>query len=657
MPGKAYSSDSPEDVVANILNLRMKPAEVADSAYRYIYMWNVEHPGELYKELEEAYSVKLIPYAEKNAIDAADLSRYYDALAQMQMRQGVTRLDEAIANYNKALSYAEEAKDYFRQGRILEHLSLTESRHGDIAKGYDLARRAIEAYKKSNGDADKYIVRCYYYQATNYLQVNDADGLGKVIDNMRAFVNEAKTENRNFVLYNIYSVEEAYYGTMFDASAGSDRKKYAELFNRATLNTIQLLESSDPEYWKGTSVNPVWNYYNRAVMFINCYDRPPMDSVKYYLDKALAINLDNKIDDIHEIQLSVAHLLAEAWIKNGNYKEAKDILLSAVDMLQSTEGINNILIDKIDIYRNLQEIARQTGHNEDAFAYADSVNSLERQRFSIEKATAIKNLEIQYQTKETELALSQSEARRANTLMWLFGVVGLLLIAIVIFIIYAGRQRRRRMQREVDFANLRADINQQLTRQYVEGLENERQRMSRELHDGVCNDLLAIQMNISGGKPIETTAAMIENCRESVRRISHELMPPEFSYASVDEVIRFFVMKQAEANEGRIVITYVSEGSGWSAVPDAVALEIYRIVQESVGNAIKHSGASSIEVNLMFNGELLVAKICDNGTYKPAPRKGLGLESIRRRSRSINGRVEVSSDENGGTIVTISVNI
>ena len=227
--------------------------------------------------------------------------------------------------------------------------------------------------------------------------------------------------------------------------------------------------------------------------------------------------------------------------------------------------------------------------------------------------------------------------------------------------VYAARQKRRRMQREMEFARIRADIGRQLTQQYIEGLESERQRMARELHDGVCNDLLAIQMNINAGKPSDSTASMIDTCRESLRRISHELMPPEFSYASLDEVVRFFIAKQAEANKGKIAFDYdsLAVDKDWNEVPDATALEIYRIVQEAVGNAVKHSGADKIEVKLSLTKENLEAVITDNGTYRQnfsSSKKGIGLESIRRRANSVGGTVSMKTPENGGTEVKLRVN-
>lgn len=183
--------------------------------------------------------------------------------------------------------------------------------------------------------------------------------------------------------------------------------------------------------------------------------------------------------------------------------------------------------------------------------------------------------------------------------------------------------------------------------------------MSSELHDGVCNDLLAIQMNIRQEKSAESTAKLIEKCRVDVRRISHELMPPEFAYASIDEVVRYFVKNQADANKPKILITYASENQGinWNEVPDNVSLEIYRIVQEAVGNAVKHSGADEIKVIMTMNGEELVLEISDNGNFKSGSKKGLGLESIRRRAAAIGGNLEIFTHEKSGTTVKLSVKI
>lgn len=248
--------------------------------------------------------------------------------------------------------------------------------------------------------------------------------------------------------------------------------------------------------------------------------------------------------------------------------------------------------------------------------------------------------------------------------MWLFAALGLILIGVIFFVVYADRQRRRRMQKEVEFTKLRADIGRQLTEQYVEGLESERKRMSRELHDGVCNDLLAIQMSMKDGHDTDNAVRLLDECRESVRRISHELTPPEFAYASIDEVVRFFVRKQAAASQGKIAISYTSSAdrSDWGEIPDSVALEVYRIVQEAVGNAIKHSGCSEIKVIMTLEGGMLTVKVSDDGQFLLTSDKGFGLQSIRKRAESIGADIRIDRNEgegdkapSGSTTVSLSM--
>lgn len=327
------------------------------------------------------------------------------------------------------------------------------------------------------------------------------------------------------------------------------------------------------------------------------------------------------------------------------------------DKILTLDGIDNLPFVKFDAYNNMHIAYAGTGNYKDAYATLLKSNEIRDSLWSVEKTESLRDLTVKYETKETELALAQSEAKRANTLMWLFASLGILLLGVVLFVIYAGRQRRRRLQREIEFANLRADIGRQLTAQYVEGLENERRRMSRELHDGVCNDLLAIQMNMKSGQPTDKTAALIDSCRESVRRISHELMPPEFAYASIDEVVRFFIGKQHDAHKDKVNLTYESSitDADWSDVPDAVALEVYRIIQEGVGNAIKHSGASRIDVSLRISGSELEAQICDNGVYRSSGRRGLGLDSMRKRAAAIKGILTVDTSSQDGTTVRLEV--
>lgn len=356
----------------------------------------------------------------------------------------------------------------------------------------------------------------------------------------------------------------------------------------------------------------------------------------------------------------MAYYQAECSIclKNGDNRGS----IGWFDRILGLEGIENLPFVKFDCYNNMHLAYAELGDYPDAYRTLLKSNEMRDTLWAREKAESLRDMTIKYETKETQLALAQSEARRAGTLMWLFAALALILVGATVFVVYASRQKRHRLQREAEFARIRADIGRQLTRQYVEGLESERSRMARELHDGVCNDLLAIRMNIDAGRPSASTASMIDACRESVRRISHELMPPEFSYASLDEVVRYFVSKQAEAVTGTAEVIYGSSAAGrdWEDVPDATALEVYRIVQEATGNAMKHSGADRIAVNLTLTEDRLEATVADNGTRRadtPTARRGIGLDSMRRRANAIGGKVSVEPGQPTGTTVRLTVDL
>ncbi len=645
--------------VKKILKLNLPPDEAADSAYMFLVhngATNVTDPN-VYPECERVIQERLIPFEEKNECSPRTKSRTWMELGQFCSRQGREKLDDSRTAYNKALDFAKEAEDYYLQGRALSTHMVAEINWGNTEEAFRLSEEAIKAYRKAPEPSEDQIARCLYLQAMVYLELNDLKGLRKTISELEELGKTSSEENRPFVMYNHYSVAEVYYYIQADSLTGAEKARYNDSVNICSLAAIQLLESA-PDLWKTSSINRVWNYYNRAVFFLEKMGAP-IDSIEYYLQKALAVDHNAKKDMIQEIDISAARVRAEMWMKHNDYQRAKTILDETLVKLQQDKGINNLIHDRIDTYNLLCEIAVESGHYKDAYGYMKELSAIEKERYSDERAKAVKELEIKYETQETQLALSKSEAQRARTLIWLFAAIGLLLAAIIIFIIYANRQRRRRMQREIEFVTLRADIGRQLTEQYIEGLENERRRMASELHDGVCNDLLAIQMNISDGCSAESMLKLIDGCRESVRRISHEMMPPEFAYASLDEVVRFYLTKQSAAHEGTVNITYQSEcvDAVWTDVPDAVSLEVYRIVQEAVGNAIRHSGADKISVELKLSGKNLTMTVTDNGIYKNTNKKGLGLESIRRRAHSINGSVSIDVDTTGGTKVQLDVTL
>lgn len=118
-------------------------------------------------------------------------------------------------------------------------------------------------------------------------------------------------------------------------------------------------------------------------------------------------------------------------------------------------------------------------------------------------------------------------------------VLGLLLVLLLVLLYVRQRQKVRIIklaqaasEKERQFLALQKETEQRLTRKYIDGLESERERIAEDLHDDVCNNLLAFEMSMrslfeeSNASMIDEQLDRLKEVREHLRNISHELMPP-----------------------------------------------------------------------------------------------------------------------------------
>lgn len=332
-------------------------------------------------------------------------------------------------------------------------------------------------------------------------------------------------------------------------------------------------------------------------------------------------------------------------------------IISWFDSILNLDGIQNLPFVMLDCYNNMHTVYDRLGKSDLAYETLLKSNALRDSLFEQSKAESLRELTVKYDAKEKELALAVSEAERSKVSFWLLVVVALLAMTGFLFVIYTLRQRHLRQKREAEFAKLRHSTEQQLTIKYIEGLESERARMARELHDGVCNDLVAVQMILSEENPSSPSLAMLNTCREQVRRISHEMMPPEFSHAHIDEVLRYYVHK-LDKSSGSVRCTYTSspENADWNIVPDDMSLEIYRVVQEAAGNAIKHAAAQNVHVSLNRMEKKIVLTIADNGRPQHVQNGGIGRRTMKQRAIASGGSLTIDSSESG-TVVRFVIQI
>jgi PAS domain S-box-containing protein len=202
-----------------------------------------------------------------------------------------------------------------------------------------------------------------------------------------------------------------------------------------------------------------------------------------------------------------------------------------------------------------------------------------------------------------------------------------------------------------------------MTRKLVEAQEQERARIARELHDDINQRLamLAIELEQIKDNPSQA-ASRVQEIRKrtteisnDVQALSHDLHSSQLEYLGVVAGIRSWCKEFGERQGIEIDCRHDVR----SILPAEIGLCLFRVLQEAVHNAAKHSGVKRIEVQLEENsGEIhLTIKDLGRGFDVPAARqgRGLGLTSMQERVRLVNGTIEIQSETIGGTTILVRV--
>lgn len=200
--------------------------------------------------------------------------------------------------------------------------------------------------------------------------------------------------------------------------------------------------------------------------------------------------------------------------------------------------------------------------------------------------------------------------------------------------------------------------------------EEERRRISLELHDDASQRLAAILMRLRlarGLDDAEAKDAVLEEVRkeladtaDGLRRYAQGLRPPALDELGLGPAIESHVRHIADAAVAPVEVR--TEGVGRLESPEA-ELALYRIVQEAITNALRHSSARKIEVSLERCDGVIVATVSDDGVgfdvdavlERHDGEHGLGLFGMRERAEYVGGRVEIESEIGKGTKVRAAI--
>lgn len=202
----------------------------------------------------------------------------------------------------------------------------------------------------------------------------------------------------------------------------------------------------------------------------------------------------------------------------------------------------------------------------------------------------------------------------------------------------------------------------------VLGVENERRRIARDLHDGACVNLAAIKMKLDAlreqvpekkyGTQMTNIAEDLEQTYREVRGISHDLMSKALEKTDLGSALEDLLVRIRQAQPRlnlQLYTNYTEE-----AVTGLTKIQLYRIVQELLGNVLKHAQAKNLTLQLLQdNGKMLLTVEDDGHGFDPvqaeARTEGIGLANVRTRVAVLHGTLHLESAPGRGTFISIEI--
>src|ERR1017187_269818 len=264
-----------------------------------------------------------------------------------------------------------------------------------------------------------------------------------------------------------------------------------------------------------------------------------------------------------------------------------------------------------------------------------------------------------YDTEEQLLAEREARVSSSSTVTEAILITSLFL-ALVLFIVH------HQLLMDQVSARTRAETAQRaLSARLLTLQDAERRKFARELHDSVGQNLAALKMAVSilqtrhpGDATLEDCIKMLDDSISETRTISHLLHPPLLDEAGLNSACRWFVEGFGKRS-GIDVNLDILDGAG--RFPEATELVLFRVLQESLTNVHRHSGAKRADVSLKTAGNHVILRVRDYGRGIPpavlqslredGSGGGVGLAGMTERIREIGGTLGIHSSAVGTEIV------
>lgn len=367
-----------------------------------------------------------------------------------------------------------------------------------------------------------------------------------------------------------------------------------------------------------------------------------------------------------DLYISAGQRMGDLLISRKEYDNAKTLL----SLVYSNALQWNDLKAQLKVLNSLRNLYAVTGDYKNAYALMTQYLGISREVLDKQNKKEINELEIKYQTarKEKEILNKENELNHQKTIKYslLIGFLVILLPVIgLLYLYYQKLQAQSKLNSTMEEMNrqkiaaLLKDKELELLKASVIGQEKERKRIAGELHDSIGGNLAAIKLQLShqtSVNKLETLIRQVDDTYRQVRDLSHDLVPQKFANTGFAELISGYIT-QFNVPGNATITFHAFPGDEIDRLGASLKVEIYKIIQELITNAQKHSQATKVEVQLTQLDGMLKLLFEDNGRgFSPETVKyGIGFQNIRDRLKLFDGVFTIDSFPSKGTVIDIEI--
>ncbi|MBK7854166.1 MAG: sensor histidine kinase [Bacteroidetes bacterium] len=388
------------------------------------------------------------------------------------------------------------------------------------------------------------------------------------------------------------------------------------------------------------------------------------EALGYYLKaEKLLIEIGNA-DALSEVTKQTSHVYFNLGLNDDAIKKAHECLELSLE-IGAKKTIAGITATLANAYEKEGNFTKALQYQKLSKAYNDSlldetsnrqIEELRTQYETEKKETENKILTVENNRKDTEILKSRNEK------IFLLAAIALILIAGWFAWMHFKLKQQKAHQQEL---MRQKEIRSQAV---IDAEEKERQRIGKDLHDGVGQLLSAARMNVTNleniflHQPVQqqinfkNAVDLIDESVKEVRAISHNMMPNMLIKSGLVKAVREFIDKISSTGKLKIELQTIGLDQRLNQNTENI---LFRVLQEIVNNIIKHARATEVSIQLIRHDNEMVLMVEDNGVGFDAKKirmfDGIGLKNIQSRVEYLNGTVDFDSQPGKGTTVNIQV--